>query len=303
MKSAITAVVLAAPGTNRDVDVAHALTLAGAQVRIVSLAEVNAASLADARMAVVAGGFSFADALGSGRLFALELTQRLGDSLAGFVGAGRPVLGICNGFQTLVRAGILPGTNPITDSSPGDRALGGVLPASDPISAATPGGTSRADIGPATPEGTSRADIGPVALGHNAHGRFECRWVTLEAETASTCIWTAGIVEPIICPIAHGEGRFHGHPDTIAALARNGQIALRYRRADGSDAHGDFPFNPNGSDDDIAGICDPTGVVLGLMPHPEDHVLARQHPRWTRGERAGSCQPLFANGVRHAKEL
>jgi phosphoribosylformylglycinamidine synthase subunit PurQ / glutaminase len=252
---AVPAVVLAAPGTNRDVDVAAALELAGASARIIPLAEVNAASLADARMAVVAGGFSFADALGSGRLFALELADRLGDSLHEFIAAGRPVLGICNGFQTLVRAGILPGPT------------------------------------------------GRAALGHNAHGRFECRWVTLEADTASTSIWTAGITAPILCPVAHGEGRFHTDADTLVALRANGQIALRYRRADGSDANGSFPANPNGSDDDIAGVCDLTGVVLGLMPHPEDHVLNRHHPRWTRGESTGSCQPLFANGVRHAKEL
>jgi phosphoribosylformylglycinamidine synthase subunit PurQ / glutaminase len=253
--TAVPAVVLAAPGTNRDVDVAAALRLAGAEPRIIPLAEASTESLADARIAVVAGGFSFADALGSGRLFALELANRLGDTLSGFVAAGRPVLGICNGFQTLVRAGLLPGPT------------------------------------------------GQAALGHNSTGRFECRWVTLEADLTSRSIWTQGITETVCCPIAHGEGRFHADPATMAALAANGQIALRYRRLDGASAEGAFPFNPNGSDDDIAGICDPTGVVLGLMPHPEDHVFTRQHPRWTRGETAGSCLPFFANGVRHAKEL
>lgn len=251
----VPAVVLAAPGTNRDVDVAHALELAGASVTIVPLAEVDATSLRAARLAVVAGGFSFADALGSGRLFALELAERLGDSLADFVSHGRPVLGICNGFQVLVRAGLLPGST------------------------------------------------GRAALGHNAQGRFECRWVTLAAEPSSRCIWTTGLTDALLCPVAHGEGRFHAEPDTMEALAVNGQIALRYRRADGSAADGTFPFNPNGSDGDIAGICDPSGVVLGLMPHPEDHVLDRQHPRWTRGETTGSCRALFAHGIHHAKEL
>ncbi len=253
--TSVPAVVLAAPGTNRDVDVAAALELAGASVTIIPLAEADTTVLRSARLAVVAGGFSFADALGSGRLFALELAERLGESLGEFVAAGHPVLGICNGFQTLVRSGILPG--------PSSQA----------------------------------------ALGHNAHGRFECRWVTLEAEPTSTCIWTQGIADELLCPIAHGEGRFHAEPDTLAKLAANGQIALRYRRPDRSAADGAFPFNPNGSDEDIAGICDPTGMVLGLMPHPEDHVLNRQHPRWTRGETSGSCRTLFANGVRHAKEL
>lgn len=253
--SLVPAVVLAAPGTNRDIDVAHALTLAGASVTIMPLAEVSNRVLREARIAVVAGGFSFADALGSGRLFALELTKRLGDSLTTFVADRRPVLGICNGFQTLVRAGLLPGPT------------------------------------------------GMAALGHNAQGRFECRWVTLQAELASPCLWTSGITDELLCPIAHGEGRFHADPETLARLEANGQVALRYRRPDGSAADGEFPFNPNGSDGDIAGICDPTGVVLGLMPHPEDHVLNRQHPRWTRGEKSGSCRTLFANGVQHAKEL
>jgi phosphoribosylformylglycinamidine synthase len=239
------AIVVAAPGTNRDLDVAFALDLAGAEPRGTLLAELaeRPALLDDARMLVVAGGFSHADALGAGRLFALELQRALGDRLAAFVAAGRPVIGICNGFQTLVRAGVLPG--------PGKRA----------------------------------------ALGPNAHGRFECRWVELEPQP-SRCVWTTGLDEPVVCPIAHGEGRFVADPETVHALEAGGQVALRYRD------------NPNGSINDIAGVCDPTGVVLGLMPHPENHVVPRQHPNRGRGASGrGMGLRLFEAGVRHAKEL
>ena len=241
--STVPAVVFAAPGTNRDGDVAFALAQAGADAVTVPLAEATPEVLRHARLAVVAGGFSFADGLGSGRLFALELAARLGDSLRAFVAAGRPVIGICNGFQTLVRVGLLPGS-----------------------------------------------------LGHNSSGQFQCRWVDLAVDPASRCVWTRGI-ERLACPVAHGEGRYVATGESIAAL--------RYVNPDGERASGEFPFNPNGADDDLAGVTDVGGLVLGLMPHPENHVLARQHPRWRRPDHVlgtHSCLPLFLNGVHHAKE-
>ena len=242
----VRAVVLAAPGTNRDGDVAEALALAGAAPTIVPLAALRQTPglLGDAELVVVAGGFSFADALGSGALFALELADILTDAVGTLTASGRPVLGICNGFQVLVRLGLLPGS--------GRRA----------------------------------------ALDHNEAGRFECRWVELELP-ASRSIWTAGLDGPLAAPVAHGEGRFVAGDDTLAALRAGGQIALRY-------ASSAYPDNPNGSFGDIAGICDETGLVLGLMPHPENHVHGWQHPRWTRGESAGNALGLFRNGVRQA---
>lgn len=231
-----TALIVSAPGTNRDHDVAYALELAGAQTSLVAIEQLVATPslLADAQLLVVPGGFSHADALGAGRVFALSLQQLVQHELAAFVAAGKPVIGICNGFQTLVRAGLLPG-----------------------------------------------------ALGHNESGDFQCEWVTLDAPT-SRCVWTVDI-EPIDCPIAHGEGRYV-HAD-VTALEAAGQVALRYRH------------NPNGSQADIAGVCDPSGVVLGLMPHPENHVVARQYPRRTRGESGGLGLQLFERGVAHAEAL
>jgi phosphoribosylformylglycinamidine synthase subunit PurQ / glutaminase len=231
-----TAVVLAAAGTNRDHDVSFALDLAGAEPRIALLSELieNPRLLETAQMVVVPGGFSYADALGAGRMFALQLEHRIGDALHAFVAAARPVIGICNGFQVLTRTGLLPG-----------------------------------------------------ALGHNASGHFQCEWVRLQAPP-SRCIWTTDI-DAIDCPIAHGEGRYT-HPDP-QSLAAAGQIALTYNGR-----------NPNGSVGDIAGVCDTSGVVLGLMPHPENHVIARQYPRATRGEQGALGLALFEQGVRYAKE-
>jgi phosphoribosylformylglycinamidine synthase subunit PurQ / glutaminase len=231
-----TALVLSAAGTNRDHDVAFALDLAGAEPRITLLSELihRPALLGEGQIVVIAGGFSYADALGAGRMFALQLEHRVGDVLRAFVAARKPVIGICNGFQVLTRTRLLPG-----------------------------------------------------ALGHNASGHFQCQWVELAAPT-SRSIWTTGITA-IDCPIAHGEGRYT-HPDP-ARLAAGGQVALRYNNG-----------NPNGSVDDIAGVCDSTGVVLGLMPHPENHVVARQYPGFTGGRHGALGLALFEQGVRYAKE-
>lgn len=244
--STVRALVVAGPGTNRDNDVRQALELAGADTRIVLASELVAqpSLLDDAGLVVVAGGFSYADSLGAGRMLALDLVLGVGDALRSFIADGRPLLGICNGFQVLTAAGLLPG-----------------------------------------------------ALGHNAQGRFDCRWVVLDPVPNSVSIWTTStatgdITDPIHCPIAHGEGRYvHPAPDALAAA---GQVALRYGST-----------NPNGSVADIAGVCDPTGVVLGLMPHPENHIVRRQHPRHSRGG-GGDAHlglRLFDNGVRHAKQL
>ncbi len=237
------AIVVAGPGTNRDTDAVLALDLAGAEPSVVLAGELTARPelLDDARIVVVAGGFSYGDALGAGRMLALDLTAadggHLGERLRSFVAGGRPVGGNCNGFQVLTRTGLLPG-----------------------------------------------------ALGHNAGGHFDCRWVRLAPEPASRSIWAAGLDDEIECPIAHGEGRYV-HPDP-QALAAAGQVALRYAGG-----------NPNGSVADIAGVCDPTGVVLGLMPHPENHVLARQHPRHRLDPTTSRTLGLrlFEAAVRHVK--
>jgi phosphoribosylformylglycinamidine synthase subunit PurQ / glutaminase len=245
--SSVPAMVIAGPGTNRDRDACDALEMAGAAATVVLASELTACPLLldQYRLVVIAGGFSHADSLGAGRMLALDLQSGLGNELQSFIASGRPVIGICNGFQVLTQAGLLPGS-----------------------------------------------------LGHNESGDFDCRWVELDADPTSHCVWTAELTEAIHCPIAHGEGRFV-HPDA-RQLALDGQVALRYSG-----------INPNGSVADIAGVCDPTGVVLGLMPHPENHVVRRQHPRRRSVEYGrfadastglGLGLQLFANGVRHARQ-
>jgi phosphoribosylformylglycinamidine synthase len=137
-------------------------------------------------------------------------------------------------------------------------------------------------------------------LTFNECGHFECRWVTMKP-ISQKCIWTKGLDDLIACPIAHGEGNFQLNAGyRISNIEQH--IALTYTHGDGSSANGDYPFNPNGSMLDIAGICNPQGNVLGLMPHPENHIHTYQHPLHTRGVTGQSGLVLFENGVKYASK-
>jgi phosphoribosylformylglycinamidine synthase I len=259
------ALVLQAHGSNRDFDVMDALSLAGAEATGVPLNELrmNKTLLSDFNLLVLPGGFSYADALGAGKLLALDLASYFQEEITAFVDAGKPVIGICNGFQALVKSGILPGAK----------------------------------------KDERRKNEANVTLKFNAEGHFECRWVNL-APVSQTCIWTKDLEDGIICPIAHGEGNFQAAATfPLSSFVESDQIALTYTYPDGAPANGDYPMNPNGSLLDIAGICSPQGNVLGLMPHPENHIYNWQHPRHTRGETSGSGLKLFENGVKYANQL
>ncbi|HMB21772.1 MAG TPA: phosphoribosylformylglycinamidine synthase subunit PurQ, partial [Anaerolineales bacterium] len=142
-----------------------------------------------------------------------------------------------------------------------------------------------------------------ATLTFNAQGHFECRWVTLKP-ISQRCIWTRDLEELITCPVAHGEGNFQtSELFPLSSFIEEDQIALSYVCVDGSPAKGKYPANPNGSVLDIAGICNPRGNVLGLMPHPENHIHAWQHPRHTRGEAGQSGLKLFENGVKYAGQI
>jgi phosphoribosylformylglycinamidine synthase subunit PurQ / glutaminase len=282
-----TALILQARGTNRDLDVAEALTLAGADPVFAPLNELRAGKkhFSDYQMLILPGGFSYADALGAGKLLALDLNSYFDEEIAAFVAAGRPVIGICNGFQALVKSGILPGSGVIAR---------GVAPKQSPVKRDE---SRRGEIASSL-ETAPRNDM--ATLTFNQQGHFECRWVDL-APISQTCIWTKDLTQNITCPIAHGEGNFQAsHSSLLSALSSLDQVALTYTHPDGLPANGDYPANPNGSLLDIAGICNPAGNVLGLMPHPENHIHAWQHPRHTRGESGQSGLVLFENGVKYA---
>jgi phosphoribosylformylglycinamidine synthase subunit PurQ / glutaminase len=251
-------------GLNCDHETAHAFALAGAAARRV---HINALIDGDVRLEehhilVFIGGFGWGDDHGAGVIQAVKMKTSLGERLVEFVRAGKLVLGICNGFQTLVNLGLLPGFE-------GDYH--------------------------------SRS----VALVGNACGNFRNQWVRLQVNPQSPCVFTRGIVAADL-PVRHGEGRFYAEDTVIRRLDLNGQVVLRYALPDGSPALGRFPSNPNGSVEDIAGICDPTGRVFGLMPHPEAFNDWTNHPGWTRERerlrRAGQpVQPGETVGVRILK--
>ena len=230
------AIVLRAPGTNCDEETAAAWERAGAVAETWHIGRLLEAPHAlDAfQVLTIPGGFSYGDDLGAGRIFATRLGHVLSDELARFRDRGGLVLGICNGFQVLVRAGLLPG------------------------------GT-----------GTATA-----TLTHNDSGHFESRWVRMVPTPGLSPFVTSR--EPIELPVAHGEGKFVvSRPEALPALLRAGQVVLRY--ADAADhVTEQYPANPNGSAGGVAGVCDPTGRVFGLMPHPERFVDPFHHPRWTR---------------------
>jgi phosphoribosylformylglycinamidine synthase len=248
--------ILHATGTNRDREAALACEAAGGAPEIVHVNQLLAGerSLLDYHMLVLPGGFSYGDDLGAGTLWALDLQQRLGTEVTDFVASGRPVLGICNGFQALVRAGLLPG-----------------------------GMKQRR-----------------VTLAPNAGGHFECRWVYLQPNPRSPCLFTQGLDDLIHCPVAHGEGRVMAADElALRELSEANMIALTY-----TDAHGEpggYPLNPNGSTLGIAGLCNAAGNVLGLMPHPEDHIFGWQHPRRHRGGAGLLGLHLFTNGLKVAR--
>ncbi len=239
------ALVLRSAGTNCDRETEFALTQAGFVVQRVHLFRVmeEPGMLADFQFLLFPGGFSYGDDVAAGKIFANQLLHRLAGPLNEFVEAGKCMLGICNGFQVMIKAGLLPGGH----------------------------------VDPADAHNTA-------TLAWNDSGQFVDKWIRLRADSDRCIFLPKG--EVVDLPIAHGEGKFVPHDDgVLAGLREADQLALRYVDADGKTAceGGTAGSNPNGSIDDIAGICDPTGRVMGLMPHPERFVDTTHHPQWTRG--------------------
>ena len=253
--------VLRTAGSNCDRELVHAFELAGATCDLLHVNRLieNPDLMANYQILAVPGGFTYGDDIAAGRIFANQIRHHLADGVTRFVEAGKPIIGICNGFQVLVKTDLLPGEL-----------------------AGQSGQT--------------------CTLAHNECGRFIDRWIHLSTKP-SKCIWTEGL-DRLELPIAHGEGRFVPRDEDVRrALWDNGQVALVYSQPDGSPAGGAESHNPNGSVDDIAGICDASGLIFGLMPHPERYVDPTQHPAWTRQHplpKDGQGLMIFRNAVRHA---
>lgn len=257
------AMILRTAGTNCDEETAYAFELAGAETDKIHVNRLIAEPglLREYQLLAIPGGFSYGDDIAAGKILANQITHHLHDALHRFVESGRPVIGICNGFQVLVKTDLLPG--PLAGHS---------------------GQT--------------------CTLTNNDCGRFVDRWIRL-AGRSRKCIWTAGI-DQLEVPVAHGEGKFIAADEAVRrALWEQDQVALVYVKSDGAAADGQFPENPNGSVDDIAGVCDQSGLVFGLMPHPERHVATTQHPAWTRRRIAaqeGAGLKVFRNAVEFVSE-
>jgi phosphoribosylformylglycinamidine synthase len=247
--------VLRAPGANCDGETQFAFEQAGGQAERLHVNRLREqpSLLQRYQILVVPGGFTYGDDVAAGKILAVQLCHFLGDALREFRDQEKLILGVCNGFQVLLKAGLL---------MPPDEE-------------------------------------GPIAtLANNTSGRFTDRWIYLRA-TPGKCPFLRGY-EQLHLPIAHGEGNFICRaPWMLKGLEESGQVVLRY--CDAAGKPGPFPVNPNGSQGDVAGLCDATGRVLGLMPHPERHVLPTQHPRWTRTGLAaeGDGLRLFRNAVEY----
>ena len=247
--------VLRAPGTNCDQETAFAFARAGGRPEVVHvnrLLEKPRLPL-DFQILCLPGGFSYGDDVAAGRILANQLHHHLAETLQEFKAAERLILGICNGFQVLLKSGLLLAS----------------------------------ELGQA-----------PATLTWNDSGRYEDRWTLLRV-AAPGCVFLQGI-ERIELPVAHAEGKFVARDSQLLAeLEARNQLVLRY---EGREQNGqvNYPANPNGSQANVAGVCDQTGRVLGLMPHPERHLFATHHPQWTRRERDeehGEGLRLFQNAV------
>lgn len=253
--------VLTGYGINCDMELQHAFRLAGADAERVHLTDLinKRKKLSDFHILALPGGFSFGDDIASGKVLANMIKYNLGEEVQEFIDAGKLIIGICNGFQAMVKMGLLPAFD-------GDYA---------------------------TQE---------VTLTFNDSGRFEDRWVHLKANLNSNCIFTKGI-GGIYLPVRHGEGKFVGRNlQVLARLKKENHIVFKY--VDGEGNLAGYPHNPNGSADNIAGICDATGRVFGMMPHPEAFQHMTNHPRWTREElpEEGAGVQIFRNAVEYVKD-
>ncbi|OQX05880.1 MAG: phosphoribosylformylglycinamidine synthase [Desulfobulbaceae bacterium A2] len=272
MTTSVKALILTGFGTNCEMEMAHACRLGGAdQADIVHISELlhGEYRLDDYHFLNLPGGFLDGDDLGAGQAGAHRIRyakvapdgQPLIEHVLRFIRAGKLVLGVCNGFQLMVKLGLLPGFDHDYQSR-------------------------------------------RVSLTNNESGRFEDRWVTLHADPASPCVFTRGL-GTLTLPVRHGEGKLVAESEAAMARIEGEHLAcLRYIDPTSGQPTMDYPLNPNGSPAAIAGLCDPTGRVFGLMPHPEAFLHRTNHPRWTREDlpEEGQGLALFRNAVEFLRQ-
>jgi phosphoribosylformylglycinamidine synthase len=266
------ALVITGNGTNCEMEAAHACRLGGFDEAVIAhIADILSGSvrLDDFHFLNLTGGFLDGDDLGSAKAQANRLTyatvrgtgEKLVAQFTRFIDAGKLILGVCNGFQLMVKMGMLP-------------AL----------------------------DGNHLNQT--VTLTHNDCGRFQDRWCYLKSDPESPCIFTVGIEQGIYLPVRHGEGKFlTDTPETLRMIETGHLAVLKYSDQSYTAPVMDFPRNPNGSLNGIAGLCDPTGRLMGLMPHPEAFVHYTQHPRWTRESlpESGDGLILYRNAAAYVK--
>jgi phosphoribosylformylglycinamidine synthase len=267
------AIVITGNGTNCEMEAAHACRLGGFDEAVIAhIAEILSGEirLDDFHFLNLTGGFLDGDDLGSAKAQANRLKhatvagsgEKLVEQFTRFIEAGKLILGVCNGFQLMVKMGMLPGfdNDHLTQS---------------------------------------------VTLTHNDSGRFQDRWCYLKTDPASPSVFTRGIDRGIYLPVRHGEGKFLcDSANTMERIERDNLAVFRYSGPDYAEATMEFPANPNGSQNAIAGICDASGRLMGLMPHPEAFVHYTQHPRWTREElpEEGDGLALFRNAAEYVRK-
>lgn len=248
------ALVLSGQGINCERETKHALDLAGADVDIIHLSDLKKGNvmLENYHILVFPGGFSYGDNIASGKVLANDFKYSLSEQLDEFVNAGKLVLGICNGFQVMVKLGLLPGLNGMKQEA---------------------------------------------TVTYNDSGRFEDRWVYLKLNPTK-CVFTKDM-ESIYLPVRHGEGKFIAEPEILEELKKNKMIVAQYIDLEGKLAG--YPWNPNGSINNIAGICSKSGKIFGLMPHPEGYTHKTNHPHWTRLNlpEKGAGLKIFENSVKY----
>lgn len=259
--------ILRTAGTNCDVETAFAFSKVGALSELIHINRLVEAknSLDDYSILAIPGGFTYGDDISAGKILANEIKYKLIDSIQKFTQKGKLIIGICNGFQVLVKSGLLPGNDELSQVA---------------------------------------------SLIINDSAKFEDRWVYLKKsknqkpKSKNKCIWTGSLPEIIYLPVAHAEGKFVvKNNEILEKLKKNNQIVFRYCGEKGSLAG--YPYNPNGSVDNIAGICDEAGRIFGLMPHPERYIFITQHPRWMTLKKKinqGDGLKIFKNGVEYARK-